>query len=386
MKVRVRPGLRWELDLCCELAPRTLGVMTLEEPIDARGLQAAAETCGETVTSRQLELWRYRGLLPRPVRQPGGGGRWVYPPGTREQLRRLLYWRERAGNLELIRIGLWIDGFAIELEGVRRALASFVDAWASMLARERPSETHDPLETIDVLARKLAGMRSRAPVPHVVRMTLEERRRAYGYMLAVMFNFQTEIERRSGDAWLVERMIGLRSGRGGGLAAAIALESASERLARLPSPDKAAGVIADATGDEFEFVRRLVQMMTVWGPLLLPLVLDDAGAKAEPFATLARDFFADTPPRFYPFVLVALLVMLRAGEPDQADLRAHVVALAPGAVGVEMLRTLPAGTRRGAFEQLPAQSKAAVLTELRQPSPKPVSIGTHDPSGPSAST
>jgi hypothetical protein len=127
-------------------------------------------------------------------------------------------------------------------------------------------------------------------------------------------------------------------------------------------------------------------MMTVWGPLLLPLVLDDAGAKAEPFATLARDFFADTPPRFYPFVLVALLVMLRAGEPDQADLRAHVVALAPGAVGVEMLRTLPAGTRRGAFEQLPAQSKAAVLTELRQPSPKPVSIGTHDPSGPSAST
>jgi DNA-binding transcriptional MerR regulator len=364
--------------LHCELAPLTLGVVSRQEPIDAQVLQDAAAARGTRVTARQLELWRYRGLLPRPVRQSGGRGRWVYPARTIEQLHRLLYWRERAGTLDLIRIGLWIDGFPIALEGVRRALASFVDEWASMLVRERPSEKDDPTATIDAFARRLAGMRGRALVPRVVRMTVDERTRAYAYMLAVMFDLQGEVERRSGDAWLVERMLGLRSGRGGGLAAAIALESVSERLARLPQPDEVSGVIADVTDDEFEFVRRLVQVMTVWTPLLLPLLLDDVGAKAEPFATLARSFFADTPPGFYPFIVVTLLVMLRAKGRDHADLRTHVLALTPGAVDVEMLRTLPVGARRGAFEQLPKQTKAVVLTELQRASEKPASTGTQN--------
>ena len=379
--LRLSGSLQWELDLSGELACFTMGEVRADESIDTGALQLVAKASGASVTERQLELWRYRGLLPRPVRRPGGGGRWVYPPGAPEQLRRLLYWRERAGNLDLVRIGLWIEGFPVAREGVRRALGSFVDGWATALARERGSETDAPAATIDVLARKLAGMRSRAPVPHVVRMTLEERRRGYGFMLAVMFNVETEIERRSGDAWLVERMIGLRSGRGGGLAAAFALESVSERLARLPSPDKAVGVISDATEDEFEFVRRLVQVMIVWGPLLLPLVLDGEGAKAEPFATLARDFFADTPPRFYPFVVVALLVMLRAGGPDEAELRAHVAALAPGALDVDMLRNLPAGTRRGAFDRLPEEHQTAVMAELHRDRATPASIGSHDASG-----
>jgi hypothetical protein len=340
--------------------------MKQESWIDAEALQAAARASGTPVTSRQLELWRYRGLLPRPTREKGGRARWLYPPGTREQLLRLLHWRDRAPSLDLVRIGLWIDGFAIGLPGVRTSLLSFVDAWTSMLERERSQNTEDQAATVDALARRFAGMRSRAPVPHAVRMTLADRTRAYGYMVAVMFNMKEEVERRRGDAALLERMLGLRSGHSGGLSAAIALDDVSDQIARLPAPDMAARVIAEASEDEYEFVRSLVQVMTIWTPLLIPLLLDEGSAKAQPFATILRAFFSEIPPGFYPLVLCALLVSLHAKGPDPTELRTHVATLASGVVDVDLLNELPAGTRREAFDKLPERTKADVVDELHR--------------------
>lgn len=351
--------------LDCGLDAFIGGAVEYEDWVDAEALQAAARASGTPVTARQLELWRYRGLLPRPTRHKGGRALWLYPPGTREQLLRLLHWRDRAPSLDLVRVGLWLDGFAIDVEGVRASLVSFVDAWTSMLEREEPPGKRDQVATVDALARRLASMRSRAPLPHLVRMTLVERTRAYGYMVAVMFNATEEIERRRDDAVLLERILGLRSGRADGLSAAMGLDAVSDQLARLPTPDIARRVIAEASDDEYELVRRVVQMMTIWTPVLAALLLNEGGAKAQPFATLMRNFFSDIPPGFYPFLLCVLLVSLHAKDLDQTALRTHVAALASGVVDAELLTELPAGTRRDAFKKLPERTQADVKSELR---------------------
>src|SRR4051812_5816274 len=64
-------------------------------------------------TRRQLESWRSKGLLPRPVRCHGGRAVWRYPPAAAEQLRRLLHWRRRVPDLELVRIMLWLEDFPL---------------------------------------------------------------------------------------------------------------------------------------------------------------------------------------------------------------------------------------------------------------------------------
>jgi hypothetical protein len=337
-----------------------------EEPIDASALQAVAEAVGSSVTTRQLELWRYRGLLPRPSRQKGARARWLYPPGTDEQLLRLLHWRGQAPSLDLVRIGLWLDGFDIALEGVRASVASFVDGWFSMLDRERPARTDDEGATVDAIAGRFARMRGRAPVPHVVRMSLAERTRAYGYMVAVMFDMSDEVERRRADAVLLERMLGLRSGLGRGLAAVVGLEAVSEQLARLPAPELARRVIDEASDEEYEFVRHLLQVTTVWMPLLLPLLLDEAGVSARQFETLVRDAFSNIPPGFYPFLTCVFLVSLHAKRPGPTELRSHLSTLGSGAFGLELLKELPASARREVFNKLPERTQIAVAGELQR--------------------
>ena len=58
--------------------------------IDAPGLIALAAEHGYKVSARSLELWRYRGLLPRGE-QPTGRAAWLYPPVSKGQLLRLLH-------------------------------------------------------------------------------------------------------------------------------------------------------------------------------------------------------------------------------------------------------------------------------------------------------
>jgi hypothetical protein len=234
------------------------------------------------------------------------------------------------------------------------------------LAKERPSDGDDIAAAVDALARKMAGMRGGATVPRVVRMTGPERTRAYGYLISAMFGLKDELARRRDDAVLLERLLGLRSGQGGGLASALAFDDISDRLARLPTPEEAKAVIAAATDQEFELVRRIVQMTTIWMPLLLPLLLTEQGAKARPFVVLAQEFLKDVPASFYPFLVSILLVSAHSQELGQEELVAHVTALAPGPMDVELLRELPAGSRKAAFDALPEGRKARVRAELHE--------------------
>lgn len=244
--------------------------------VDSHVLIDLAAEHGREITQRTLELWRYRGLLPRPQRRPGGRAVWLYPPSTARQLLRLLHWRERSKTLDEVRVALWVEGFAIELETVRKALGEVVDAATSAFRRELgPAESRS--STIDLLARKLAAMRSRAPIPRVVRMRSGERARAYGYMLALVSGDRAELEQRKDDAMLLDRMLGLRSGHGSGLAELSPLTG--ELVQALPgiSAKEVQHVIGSASEEEYEFVRLLARSLLLWVPMLLPLMRSSPG-------------------------------------------------------------------------------------------------------------
>jgi hypothetical protein len=103
-----------------------------EEPIfndwvPAADVAAYAHSLDERYGERTLRYWRGRGLLPRG-RQIGG--RWLYPPCTLDQLLALAAWRQRGVlDPELIRVALWVEGFPVELDGVRAALAETAAWW-----------------------------------------------------------------------------------------------------------------------------------------------------------------------------------------------------------------------------------------------------------------
>jgi hypothetical protein len=330
--------------------------------IDAPGLIALAAEHGYKVSARSLELWRYRGLLPRGE-QPTGRAAWLYPPVSKGQLLRLLHWREKTRSLDLILIALWIEGFQIDIADARASLHAFVNAVERDIARDLDG-AGDVSTAIDVLARKLAGKRGKAALPRIARMTADERTRACAYALAFAFNAEEEIARRKDDAVLLERMLGFRSGRAGGLAMVMPLDEDTLRIAGLRPPGQLRAVLDSAADEEFEFVRRFLHVIVVWIPLLLPQFIEHFGERARPVAELARQLFDDLRPEYLGFAAMGMLASLHAKGHPVDELRGQLAAATPAAINLELIDTLAKGERLPAFKQLPAQVRQQVAGEL----------------------
>jgi hypothetical protein len=310
---------------------------SIERP-DTAALIAVAAEAGRAVSARSLELWRYRGLLPRPERQPGVRALWLYPGGTERQLLRLLHWRERTRSHDQILVALWAEGFEIESNLVREALGRFVDQWSAMIEVESAgSEGETETEVVDRLARQLAGMRGKAALPRTARMRLAEREAACGYMVATMLGMEEEVRRREADLPHLERMLGMRSGHGGGLSATLGLrDKGGEVGPLLPSREQVRKAIAEASAAELELARRIVGVSVVLLPMALPLLFADQPTKAAHLVGIARELFADPPPAAFSFIVVVFLALLHAKEPALEELEVHLGALEPSNVANEL--------------------------------------------------
>src|SRR5271170_8344 len=107
------------------------------EPDTVTLLQAAAQA-GSGISDRMLETFRGQGLIPHP-RRAGYRGRapvWRYPPGTDRQLAALLRWRRHSKDPDLLKVMLWLDGFAIPPCVVRDALARQLRVMTEVMERE----------------------------------------------------------------------------------------------------------------------------------------------------------------------------------------------------------------------------------------------------------
>lgn len=297
--------------------------------LDAIELIAAATSAGEEVSARSLELWRGRGLLPRPER--GGGRRtWLYPSGTDRQLLRLLHWRRRTRYLDEVAVGLWLDGFPIEAQTVRASLGGFLSRWSAMIASEIAGARELPeAAMVDGLAHKMARMRGKHALPRPSRMRLADRERACGYLIAALFGMASELDRREPDLPHLERMLGLRHGHGGGLSPLFGLGDRGEGVARLPTPDRARKALAGARAEELELVRRGLQVFAFVLPTALPILFADEPVKAQGVIQLAEEAFTDPAPALLSFLVLVLIVSVAEKEVTPGDLGGHLESLEP---------------------------------------------------------
>lgn len=334
----------------------------MEDWVDSSVLLEAARAQGEGTTARSLELWRYRGLLPRGRRLAHGRAVWLYPPAAVDQLRRLLYWRKHTRSHDLIRIALWVEGFEIDPDAVRASLLAFSGTlWRAMT---QELERDDPAQGLESLARTLANRRGKFALPRVVRMSAEERTRACAAALAYGFQIEAEMEKRKEDLVLFERMLGLRSGHNGGLKSSMEVNDLLAVIPRLPSPTQLDAALQNASPEALELARRVTRMTVVWMPVVLPSVLEGFGAQAQPMLRMAEQMFSNISPTYYAFTLTIVLVALTTGSPSVEDLRGQLAEFTPGAVGVELLKMLPAGDRADAYEKVPTHERKAVAEEI----------------------
>jgi hypothetical protein len=160
--------------------------------------------------------------MPRPVRAEGRG-RWLYPPGSDRRLARLVTLRASIRSLELIRVVLWLDGFAVDAGEVREALAEAVRRLAEAV------EPGDGEGSVEGLAA-LAATRGRALLANGG-MSREERTRAYALLIAAAFGEADEADElaaRGDDGPLLARLFG----EGGSAAGVIASGEGSARPCR----------------------------------------------------------------------------------------------------------------------------------------------------------
>ncbi len=312
-------------------------------------------------SERTLEYWRYRRLFPRPRRDASGG--WRYPPAAERHLRRLLHWRERARTLEAVRVALWIEGFHMELDDVRAALKILVIGAATAIRREIHS-AGDLSTNIDRHARKLAAMRGRAPFPHVVRMHQEERERAYGYLMALAAGDARELERRRDDARSLERMLGLRSGRGQGLAHLSPLETMLQLAREWFSAERLCAVVDARGAEDYEFVRFLARALLLWMPLLVPLMGTALGSKAVPLVDASKALGPDVPAEVAAALVLTMLVSLeiKGTSPEQLD--DLLADMDPGSIDREMLSLITPAAARTALASLPRHYTTHLVEEL----------------------
>jgi hypothetical protein len=320
--------------------------------LEVTELIAAAASAGEKVSTRSIELWRRRGLLPRPER---GGGRtsWLYPAGSDRQLLRLLHWRGRTRYLDEVAICLWLDGFPIDLDTVRASLGGFLGRWSMMIALEiAGAEEATESAMVDALAHKMARMRGKHALPRPSRMRLEDRERACGYLVAAIFGLEEELERREVDLPHLERLLGLRHGHGGGLSPLLGLGDRGEGVARLPTPDRARQALAVTQVDELELVRRGLQLFAFVLPTALPILFADEPVKAQGVIELAEEVFTDPAPALLSFLVLVLVVSVGGKQVAPEDLRGHLESLEPRRARAEFVGLLndpPAeGTSKGA--------------------------------------
>ena len=187
---------------------------------DTAGLLQAAAHAGSAISDRMLETFRTQGLIPHPRRAlyRGRAPVWRYPPGTDRQLAALLRWRQRSKDPDLLKVLLWLDGFAIPVSAVRDALARQLGVMTEIMEREigrqarrlglNPSDDIARGQAIDGLAQTLAAKRGTTPVPRRSRVRVEDRARAVTLMVR-MFGLGETIQGTAEDAEIIERVLGL---------------------------------------------------------------------------------------------------------------------------------------------------------------------------------
>ncbi|MFB8086853.1 hypothetical protein [Streptomyces sp. NPDC055992] len=185
-------------------------------------LRAATSAGFGTLTERQMEEFRYDGLMPRPVRVGNDGNRpvWLHPPGSDHRLVRLLRWREHTKDKDVLRVVQWVEGFPVALNDVRASATVVMENLAHGLEQifgaEASRQSLDPVDdkdtVVDSVAATMAAMRGKNALPRPIRLPAGERATAVAHLLQI-FGLGTQPDLAEAEAQTIEKVLGVSPGR-----------------------------------------------------------------------------------------------------------------------------------------------------------------------------
>jgi len=344
------------------------------EPDTTVLLQAAAQA-GSAITSRMLETFRADGLIPHPNRA-GYRGRapvWRYPPGTELQLMALLRWRRSSKDPDLLKILLWLDGFAIAPSAVRSALTHqlqvLTEAMEQEISRHAARLGLDPADgaarsqAIDAAAQTIAAKRGATPLPRRSRVAAQDRTRAVTLMIRT-FGLGETLQGTAEDAAVIERVLGLApNGRRNDVAdAGPWLTGPAEDLldaAGIVGLPHLLAAVNDASDADLTAARQTVAVLFRHLPLMIRMlgaIFDD-----DNYTGLASLRQIDQHPESLTYIVPLVIAMLRAGWKENLDAVTSALRPFPDlAARAQRLLDLPTATLTANLAGKPAEVRERV--------------------------
>jgi DNA-binding transcriptional MerR regulator len=273
------------------VSARSSVIPAVKDPAEEFGptiddLVEAARAASQLGASRRtIRYWVSRRLVSAPART---GRSWRYPLRTFGEVEAVTRWRGRNATLDEIRFAVYIETGGGSPEGAIAYARQFLEAWEQSISAAAADAQANP-EVIEEEAAKAARMRSRAPLPHRVRgVSLDERELAIAVVMSEMLGTPQDPETSEAGVFQLERIVGLRSGRGGADRDLGDVGFAPRQLAQDPAELRAA--LDRATPERIEFARRGVDFAVVWMPALRATLASEFGPAGAPMIDIIADW------------------------------------------------------------------------------------------------
>jgi hypothetical protein len=291
-----------------------------------------------------LETFRTQGLIPRPRRVGNRGRRpeWRYPPGTDRQLIALLRWRKHTKDADLLKVLLWMDGFAISAAEIRDVLAHQLREITEAIDREISAQARklglDPGnatardQAIDAIAQTMAAKRGTTSIPRRTRVSADDRAHAIALMIR-LFGLGETIAGTPAEASAIERVIGIApNGRRNAIAETGPwLTGPAEDLfdaSSITGLPRLLSAIMSASDAELAAARQTVIALFRHLPLMVRMIAALSGE--DNYTGLATMNEIGQRPESVFYIVPMVVAMQRAGWTESLDAVTSALCQAPG--------------------------------------------------------
>jgi hypothetical protein len=248
----------------------------------------------EDATARTVRYWRSRDLISKPSR---AGRCYRYPLAALGEVDGIARWGFSQAGVDLLRFARYIEAGTVELAAAREACISILNRFrpAAQEARELRA---GGVEAVHEQARAAARSRGRTAVlPRRVRVPFDQRVAALTYVFDEAFDVADKPEEHAEGLRALQRILGMRTGRGGMDRDLSEITPAAEEW-RIDLDALIAAVEA-ATDDAAQCAWRSVEMVCLWFPALLPTLGPYVGAQDVALFDIAKGFAGIIDPVFY---------------------------------------------------------------------------------------
>lgn len=356
--------------------------------LDSSALLSAAEKAGYSISNRMLAAFRAQGLVPHP-RRAGYRGRapvWLYPPGTDRQLVSVLRYRALTKDQGVLRVLLWLDGFHVPADDVRRALLDHMHRMGESVEQAISTEASrlglNPAEgiarshAVDELARTMAAKRGSSSLPRRGRVRARERGDAIALLIRAI-GLGEPVEGTPGQGDAVERTLGVApNGRRHSIAGAQPwLTGPAEDLfsaADLISLPRLLDAATHSTENELETARKTVTALFRYLPLAARMI--DVLSGRDNYAGLASFEQVTQHPEIVLWLVPAVVAMFKAGWSENLNAITDALQQFPDlASRAQALTDMPASTVAANLaakpEQVRKQAERIINAAIDGPTP-----------------